>query len=214
MEISNEWFENHIHYFDLADTKIKKGNMFYQIVKKFMDIVGAILGLFLTVALSPFIAMAIKIDSSGPVIFVQERVGKDLQSFKCYKFRTMHLNSSGQGKKPDIDDERVTRVGRFLRSTSLDELPQFFNILCGDMSLVGPRPIVQEETHHYGNDINLYTSVLPGLTGLWQVSGRYNLSYVERVRLDVYYVCNRSIWLDIMVLFKTFWVVLKREGAY
>jgi len=93
-------------------------------------------------------------------------------------------------------------------------LPQFFNVLRGEMSLVGPRPIVQEEIHYYGNDFELYTSVLPGLSGLWQVSGRRNVQYPERVRLDAYYVRNRSTWLDLFILFKTVWVVLKRDGAY
>lgn len=188
--------------------------MLYQIAKRFMDIIGAILGLLFTALIYLPTMVAIKLDSSGPVIFAQERVGKDLKYFKCYKFRTMYMNSSGHERKPGPNDERVTRVGQFLRSTSLDELPQFFNILRGEMSLVGPRPIVQEEIRHYGNDFELYTSVLPGLSGLWQVSGRNNVHYPERVWLDADYVRNRSIRLDLFILFKTIWVVLKRDGAY
>ena len=188
--------------------------MLYQIVKRVMDIIGAILGLLFTALIYLPMAVAIKLDSSGPVIFTHDRVGKNSQPFKCYKFRTMYLNSSGYEPEPDPDDKRVTRVGYFFRRTSLDELPQFFNILRGEMSLVGPRPIVKEEIHYYGNDFELYTSVLPGLTGLWQVSGRRNVHYPERVQIDAYYVRNCSIWLDLFILFKTFWVVLKRDGAY
>jgi lipopolysaccharide/colanic/teichoic acid biosynthesis glycosyltransferase len=188
--------------------------MIYQIVKRIMDITGALLGLLFTALIYLPVVVAIKLDSPGPVIFAHERVGKDSKHFKCYKFRTMYMNSSGHERKPASDDERVTRVGRSLRSTSLDELPQFFNILRGEMSLVGPRPIVQEEIRHYGNDFELYTSVSPGLTGLWQVSGRNNVHYPERVQLDAYYVRNRSTGLDLFILFKTPWVVLKRDGAY
>lgn len=188
--------------------------MLYQIVKKLMDVIGALLGLLFTALVYIPIALAIKLDSPGPVIFAHERVGKGLKYFKCYKFRTMYINSSGYELKPGPNDEWVTRVGQFLRCTSLDELPQFFNILCGEMSLVGPRPIVQEEIPRYGNDFELYITVLPGLSGLWQVSGRNDVVYPERAWLDAYYVRNRSIWLDLYILFKTFWVVLTRKGAY
>lgn len=188
--------------------------MIYQIVKRTVDIIGALLGLLITALIYVPVAMAIKLDSPGPVFFAQERVGKKAKYFKCYKFRTMYVNSTGHERKPSPDDERVTCVGRFLRSTSLDELPQFFNVLHGEMSLVGPRPIIQEEIRHYGNDFELYASVPPGLTGLWQVSGRNNVHYPERVRLDAYYVRNRSIRLDLSILIKTPWIVLKRDGAY
>ena len=188
--------------------------MLYQIAKRIMDIIGALLGLLFTAIVYLPIAGAIKLDSPGPIIFAHKRVGKNSHYFCCYKFRTMYINSCGHGKKPVPDDERVTRVGRFLRSTSMDELPQFFNILRGEMRLVGPRPIVQEEIRYYGNEFELYASVPPGLTGLWQVSGRNNVSYPERVWLDAYYVRNWSIWLDLYILIKTPWVVLKRDGAY
>jgi len=131
-----------------------------------MDIIGGIIGLIFTALVYPLIAVAIKLDSPGPVIFEHKRVGKNRQYFKCYKFRTMILDIDQHNQKPTLDDERVTHIGRLLRCTSLDELPQFFNILIGNMSLVGPRPIVQEEIHHYGNDFELYTSIPPGLTGL------------------------------------------------
>lgn len=188
--------------------------MFYLLAKRFMDITGALLGLLFTAIVYIPIAVAIKFDSPGPVIFAHMRVGKNVHCFKCYKFRTMYMNSSEHRVKPDINDERVTRVGRFLRCTSLDELPQFFNILIGEMRLVGPRPIVQEEIHYYGNEFELYASVPPGLTGLWQVSGRNKVLYPERVQLDAFYVRHWSIWLDLFILLKTPWVVLKREGAY
>ncbi len=186
----------------------------YQIAKRCMDIMGALLGLFFTALVYLPMAVAIKLDSPGPIIFAHVRVGKNSRPFKCYKFRTMHNNSNGYEPKQDPKDKRVTQVGYYLRRMSLDELPQFFNILRGEMSLVGPRPIVQEEIRYYGNDFELYTSVSPGLTGLWQVSGRRNVDYPERVRLDAYYVHNRSIWLDLLILFKTFWVVLVCDGAF
>ena len=112
------------------------------------------------------------------------------------------------------EDPRITRVGNVLRKLSLDELPQLWNIIRGEMSLVGPRPIVNEEKYRYGDIFELYTCVLPGMTGLWQVSGRNNTTYEQRVKLDSYYVKNWSIWLDIYILIKTVWVVLSRDGAY
>lgn len=188
--------------------------MIYQIVKRTMDIIGALPGLIFTALIYFPMAVAIKLDSHGPIFFAQERVGRNARPFKCFKFRTMYLNSSGPEGKPGPYDKRVTRVGRFLRATSLDELPQFFNVLRGNMSLVGPRPIVQDEIQFYGDDFKLYASVRPGLTGLWQVSGRNKVHYPKRVQLDAYYVCNKSIWLDLSILIRTPWVVLKRDGAY
>ncbi len=112
------------------------------------------------------------------------------------------------------DDPRITRSGKWLRKFSLDELPQLFNVLKGELSLVGARPIVESEVHHYGKRFDVYTSARPGLTGLWQVSGRNNTTYDERVRFDLYYVHNWSIWLDLYILLRTIWVVLSRDGAY
>ncbi len=188
--------------------------MLNQIAKRTMDILGALIGLVFVALVYIPIAVAIKLDSPGPVIFAHVRVGRDSRHFKCYKFRTMYMNACQQEKKPNPNDERITRVGRFLRKSSLDELPQFYNILLGDMRLVGPRPIVDEEIHYYGNEFKLYASVPPGLTGLWQVSGRNNVLYPERVQLDAYYVKNWSIGLDLRILLRTPWVVLKHEGAY
>ena len=112
------------------------------------------------------------------------------------------------------DDPRITRVGKWLRRFSIDEIPQLYNVLKGEMSLVGPRPIVDSETHHYGDKMEVYESLRPGVTGLWQVSGRNHTSYKERVQFDVYYASNWSIWLDFYVLARTVWVVLSRQGAY
>jgi lipopolysaccharide/colanic/teichoic acid biosynthesis glycosyltransferase len=179
-----------------------------------MDIVGALFGLLFTAIIYVPVAIAIKVDSVGPVLFAHKRVGKKRILFNCFKFRTMYVNSEENGRKPEPNDERVTRVGHFLRSSSLDELPQFFNVLIGEMCLVGPRPIVEEEISNYGNEFELYASVPPGLTGLWQISGRNKVVYPERVWLDAYYVRNWSIWLDIYILLKTPLVVLRRDGAY
>lgn len=177
------------------------------------------------------ISLLIKLDSQGPAIFSQERVGKKGQRFRCYKFRTMyeHADSMLAGllaENPDLrdrwgqywkldNDPRITRVGRFLRTTSLDELPQIFNVLKGEMSLVGPRPVTGEEIDvHYRDQAQLCFSVPPGITGLWQVSGRNNISYEYRVGLDSWYVRNWNLWLDIVIILKTIRIVIMREGAF
>ncbi|MDP1545343.1 MAG: sugar transferase [Anaerolineales bacterium] len=186
--------------------------MLYQIGKRFMDIIGAFLGLLFMAFIYLPMAVAIKLDSPGFVIFAQERVGKDLQHFKCYKFRTMHLNSSGHGRKPVPNDERVTRVGRFLRRTSLDELPQFFNILRGEMSLVGPRPEQLPFLAHYTVGQRQRFVVKPGLTGWWQVNGRKQPMH-EHIDEDIYYVEHCSLWLDLIILWRTLGAVLGGKGA-
>lgn len=183
-------------------------------------------------ALSPLLLwVALRIRLSGPkVLFKHRRVGQSGRSFNCYKFRTMALNSDQllkellekdpvarkewEEKMKITDDPRVTSIGNFLRKTSLDELPQLWNVLRGDMSLVGPRPIVEKEISRYGNRIEFYTSVKPGITGLWQVSGRSDTDYKTRVQLDTWYVKNWTLWYDIAILFKTIRVVLNRSGAY
>ena len=177
------------------------------------------------------IAIFIKLDSRGPVIFKQKRIGKDGKPIYIYKFRTMYVNAEEKLKKllkdnPDLrseweqsrklkNDPRVTRVGKILRKTSLDELPQIINILKGEMSFVGPRPVLQEELDKYYKEFaRFYYIVKPGITGLWQVSGRNDIDYERRVKLDVFYITNWTLWLDIIILIKTFKVVLKKEGAY
>ncbi len=200
-------------------------------VKKIFDI---IVSFFLIIVLLPLIiliAILIKLNSKGPAIFSQGRIGKNGKSFRCYKFRTMYRDAeekldnllvSSQEAKSEWeqswklkDDPRITRVGDFLRKTSLDELPQVFNVLKGEMSLVGPRPVTKKEIDEYYRDqAKLCFGVLPGITGLWQVSGRNDTSYDYRINLDSWYVRNWNLWLDIVILLKTIKIVMKREGAY
>ena len=187
-----------------------------------------------TICISPllvYIAYRIKKEDPGPVFFAHERIGKDGKPFPCYKFRSMVTNSQEMLQKylaenPTAkeewerefklkDDPRVTPIGKVLRRTSLDELPQIFNVLRGEMSLVGPRPVIQEELDkYYGETAKLYCTVKPGITGLWQVSGRSDTTYDERVALDVSYIENRSFWGDIVILWKTIAVVALKKGAY
>lgn len=199
-------------------------------LKRSIDIVVVLLGGLLLLPLVILFALLIKLDSKGPVFFAHRRLGKDGQTFRAWKFRTMvsdadavlqsHLESNPdlrmeweQGQKLK-NDPRITRVGRWLRRTSLDELPQIWNVLIGEMSLVGPRPIVQDEVSRYGDRFGLIFQVLPGITGLWQVSGRSDTTYTERVTLDTYYVRNWSPWLDFYLLARTAWVVVRSKGAY
>jgi Undecaprenyl-phosphate galactose phosphotransferase WbaP len=181
-------------------------------------------------ALLLVLAVAIKLDSPGPVFFGHARVGRDGRTFKAWKFRSMVINSQEMlqrllAESPEAraeweadhklrHDPRITRVGRFLRATSLDELPQAWNVLIGDMSFIGPRPIVAAEVPKYGEVIEMYHQVRPGISGLWQVSGRNDTTYDERVALDDYYVRNWSVWLDLHILIRTVKVVLFGKGAY
>lgn len=186
-----------------------------------------------TIIISPilfFIAIWIYMDSPGPVIFEHMRIGKNGKVFPCYKFRSMCVDAKeklAELLKNDPvarvewehdfklkNDPRITKSGAFLRKTSLDELPQIFNVLKGEMSLVGPRPVIQEEMERYGEYVSDYLMVKPGITGMWQVSGRSDIDYTERVLLDSWYIRNWSVWIDIVILFRTFKVVLYRKGAY
>jgi len=186
-----------------------------------------------SIVLSPvflLIALAIKLDSPGGVFYGHQRLGRCEKEFIAWKFRTMRVDAdriledhlAGNEKAREEwektrklkDDPRITRVGRFLRASSLDELPQFWNVWKGQMSLIGPRPIVREEILKYGNSWSLISSVKPGATGLWQVSGRSDTSYQERVELDLYYLRNWSLWLDLYILFKTIWTIVSAKGAY
>ena len=199
-------------------------------LSRLMDLVLVILAIPMIAPLLLAIAILIKIDSRGKAFFSHTRIGKDGHSFQVLKFRTMVSNADMELKRffmkhPELKaeweatqklrcDPRVTRVGRVLRRLSLDELPQLINILKGDMSLVGPRPIVDDEIAKYGDSFEYYKQIRPGLTGLWQVSGRNDTSYEKRVQLDEYYVRNWSFWLDIQILIRTVGVVLLRKGAY
>lgn len=205
-----------------------KNSYLYLFIKRLIDIIGALVGSILLSPILLLVAIAIKIeDPKGNIIFGHKRVGKDGKLFYCYKFRSMFANAEEMKKnfteeqKKEYaetfklkNDPRITKVGKFIRKTSLDELPQLFNILMGDMSVVGPRPIVTEELKYYGDYDKYYMAVKPGLTGLWQVSGRSDTSYDERVDLDMEYVSTRNIFKDMYIILMTAIKVIKREGSY
>jgi Undecaprenyl-phosphate galactose phosphotransferase WbaP len=198
--------------------------------KRALDLLISVLALIVLSPLLVAIAIAIKLESRGPVIFGHVRIGQNGKTFRAWKFRTMvvnsdevlerHLSSNREAWEEWHrdhklrNDPRVTLVGRLLRQTSLDELPQLWNVLSNEMSLVGPRPIVEAEIPKYGTSYSLYTRVKGGVTGLWQVSGRNDVSYEERVKLDSFYVRNWSVWLDLCILYRTIGTVLFRSGAY
>jgi len=198
-------------------------------IKRLFDIIVSLLLLIFLSPLFAFLSWKIR-SSGGGAIFGHLRIGQHEKQFHCLKFRTMVENADevlAQVLERDPDarteweqdfklknDPRITPIGQFLRETSLDELPQLWNVLKGDMSLVGPRPIIQEELKRYGNQAGYYLEARPGITGLWQISGRNDTGYEDRVALDCWYVRNWSLWYDLVVLFKTVRVVLKKEGAY
>ena len=195
-----------------------------RIVKRSGDIFFSFLVLFIGFPFLMLIALLVKLSSPGPIFYIQERIGRDYKRFGCIKFRTMKrnaddllsdilANSTSMRKEFELDfklrkDPRITPIGRFLRRSSLDELPQLINVIRGEMSIVGPRPIVEKELPRYGEYMKEVLSVKPGLTGLWQVSGRNNLSYEKRVELDIYYVRYGSFLLDVAIIIKTFGVLL------
>jgi Undecaprenyl-phosphate galactose phosphotransferase WbaP len=199
-------------------------------VKRAVDLAGAAFALAICAPLFLAIALLIELESPGEVLFRQARIGADGRRFTLLKFRTMYpgaderlqealkrspaLRMEYSERQKLVDDPRITRVGRLLRRCSLDELPQLWNVMLGDMSLVGPRPFLPEQCDLYGPAIHFYRQVRPGLTGLWQVSGRNELSFHERVELDVAYVVRWSPWLDLAILLRTPWVVLTQRGAY
>jgi Undecaprenyl-phosphate galactose phosphotransferase WbaP len=202
----------------------------YESLKRVMDIlISIIIGLF-TLPLMLSTALLIKLDSPGPVFYKQTRLGKDGCKIIIYKFRTMRMdadkvldeylanNPKAQREWNETqklrEDPRITRVGKWVREFSVDEIPQLFNILKGNMSIVGPRPIMLDQRSLYGEAIDVYMSVRPGLTGFWQVSGRNHTSFSQRAIYDVYYVRNWSFLLDISIILRTIWVVLSRDGAY
>jgi len=200
-----------------------------RLMKRVFDVVGAFLLLMVCSPLFAFLVLRIRGDG-GSAFYAHQRIGFDGQPFGCLKFRSMVIDADGVLEKlleNDADlraewaadfklkeDPRVTPVGAFLRRTSLDELPQLLNVLRGEMSLVGPRPVVADEMTRYGNNSHYYKSVRPGMTGLWQISGRNDTDYSNRVYLDAWYVKNWSLWTDIVILVKTIGVVLNRQGAY
>lgn len=203
-----------------------------RVLKRTGDIVFSLAMLSLGSPLLVLLVLLVKISSKGPVFYVQQRVGRGYGQFGCIKFRTMRRDadrvlSAVLAASPDLQEEfrndfklrndpRITRLGRFLRRSSLDELPQFVNVLRGEMSVVGPRPIVAQELPRYGKCMEEVLAVRPGLTGLWQVSGRNNLSYRKRVQLDLRYARHRSLKMDLRILLRTIRVVLdpRDRGAY
>ena len=184
------------------------------------------------IMLSPFfvvVPLLVKLTSRGPVFYRQSRLGKEGRHIRVWKFRSMYADADKRLKSildsdPAMkaewdanfklaDDPRVTPLGRFLRRTSIDEFPQIFNVFAGDMALVGPRPIVEKEVEYYGDAYPVFSSVKPGITGLWQASGRSDTDYARRVALDVHYVLNWSPWMDIWILFRTVYAVVFMRGA-
>lgn len=202
-----------------------------QLLKRAFDlIVGSLIAIMIMPILF-VLAILIKLDSNGPAFYNAERIGKGGTTFKCYKFRSMYMNADRilldfLGKHPEAeqewkefqklrgDDPRVTKVGKFIRKYSLDELPQIFNVIKGDMSLVGPRPYLPREKEKIGSYLPIICMTTPGITGLWQVSGRNDIKFSGRLQLDSWYVRNWSLWQDIVLLFKTIGVVFGKKGAY
>ena len=209
---------------DFPDILVKE-SIFYSITKRLIDIVCSLCGIILLSPLFLIVAILIKLeDPKGKVFFAQERNGKYPKTFKMYKFRSMvhnaeellkHLQEQNEQTGPAFkmtDDPRITKVGKFIRKTSLDELPQLFNVLKGDMSLVGPRALLVQYLGLYNDEQIRRHEVLPGLTGWAQINGRNSITWSEKFKLDVWYVDNWSLWLDIKIFFLTFWKVIKREG--
>jgi len=217
--------------FDAFIAEVKVGydrpeGVAYRVTKRAVDVLGALAGLLLLVPLLPFIVAMIKLETPGPVLFTQVRVGKRGRLFRCHKFRSMsvdaelrkdelaHLNEATGAAFKIKNDPRVTRVGRFLRRSSLDEFPQLWNILCGQMSVVGPRPQIPAEVAEYTPQQALRLLATPGLTCLWQVSGRSQLDFAEWMDLDREYVRNRSLRYEFGILLRTLPAVIQRKGAY
>ena len=216
----------------IKNYNINRSLNFYRLLKKFFDLLFSLLFLIFSLPLFLIISLLIKLSSRGPIFFLQERIGKNNIPFKCIKFRTMYPEAKdilknilikNKNLKKEFEetyklknDPRITTIGKLLRKTSLDELPQFINVLRGEMSIVGPRPIVKEEKKKYGRNLKKVLSISPGITGLWQVSGRNNLTYKKRVMLDLNYVRNYNLLLDIRILIRTFGVILfpLDRGAY
>lgn len=200
----------------------------YLIVKRIFDVILSVIAFILLLPLFVIIGALIKLESKGNIFYKHKRIGKNGKYIYVYKFRTMYSDSKERLeellKDPIIlkewnenfkldNDPRITKIGNFLRKTSLDELPQLINIITGDMSIVGPRPIIDGEIDKYGKMKEKFLSVKPGLTGWWACNGRSQTNYADRIRLEMYYVNHQSIGLDLKIIFKTFISVIKRDGA-
>ena len=206
--------------------KVKISKKVYFATKRTLDIILSFIGTILLLPIFLIISIAIKLDSKGPVFFVHKRIGKNGKEIGIYKFRTMVDNAEDliknftKEQKEEYErsyklenDPRVTRIGKFLRKTSLDELPQILNILKGELTIIGPRPIVKKELEKYEENKKKFLSVKPGLTGYWAANGRSDTTYPERVKMELYYIDNMSLWMDIKIFFKTIIAVIKKEGA-
>jgi exopolysaccharide biosynthesis polyprenyl glycosylphosphotransferase len=215
----------------IADNLVLEGTQTgghgYELLKRIMDCIGAGIGLLLLSPLFAAMAILIKLESAGPVLFSQTRIGKDGVEFRCWKFRSMFQDAEQRKQEllqqNEMDggvtfkmkhDPRVTRVGRFIRKASIDELPQLWNVFNGDMSLVGPRPPVPQEVAQYTAHERQRLAVKPGITCIWQVSGRSDIPFNEQVMLDIKYIQSRSLWLDISLLLRTIPAVLLARGSY
>lgn len=198
----------------------------YKYIKRFLDFTLSLLGLIVLSPVFLIISILIKRESDGPIFFKHKRIGKNGKEIYLYKFRSMIPNAEELIKKftPEQmkefkenfkleNDPRITKIGKWLRKTSLDELPQLINILKGELSIIGPRPVISEELEKYGNNKEKFLSVTPGLTGYWAANGRSNTTYEQRMQMELFYVDNISFKLDIRIFFKTVRSVLKREGA-
>ncbi|MCM3363552.1 sugar transferase [Niallia sp. MER TA 168] len=206
------------------------GGKVYKISKRVIDISGALIGLIITFPIFLLISLLYLFGANrGPVFFSQPRVGKDGEMFKMYKFRSMVINAEQVLKDNPVlyqkylnnsyklepeEDPRITKIGGFLRKSSLDELPQLINVLKGDMSLVGPRPVIEEELKEYSDRLKDFLTVKPGVTGYWQICGRSDVGYPERADLEYYYIDNRSLKFDLKILINTISLVITSKGAY
>jgi undecaprenyl phosphate N,N'-diacetylbacillosamine 1-phosphate transferase len=191
------------------------------VLRLFDNVAKRLLDLCLTILVLPFfiilwlgIAICIKLDSSGPVFYIHKRVGRGAKEFNCYKFRSMKLDSDPNRLAESSDDSRITRLGKFLRASSLDETPQIINVLLGDMSIVGPRPALKVQVEHFGKQERWKLEVKPGLTGWTQINGRNSIPYEKRMELDCWYAQNRNFFLDIWIIIKTFFVLFKKQEIY
>ncbi len=233
----NDFDLTHSQIYELFNTRTnlislqnRLKSRFRRVSKYVFDITLAVLSMPITLPILAIVSCLIKYDDpKSPILFKQKRLGKNGKVFVCYKFRTMAENGQNLLKEylrhhPEeiefyekyhkyCNDPRITKVGSFLRKMSLDELPQIFNILRGEMSFVGPRPYMIDEKEKIGNYLTTILSVRPGITGLWQVSGRNEIDFNERINMDIWYIRNWNIWMDIVILLKTVKIVLIREGA-
>lgn len=208
-----------------VEAREKESRLIYDLSKRIIDIIASFIGLVLLSPILIVVGILIKLESKGPIVFTQKRVGKDGKEFDMYKLRSMVVNAEEIKEKlkeqnemsgPMFkikDDPRITKVGKFIRKTSLDELPQLVNVLKGDMSLVGPRPSLPNEVKEFEAWMLKRLNVKPGLTCYWQVMGRNNIDFEDWMRLDVKYVNERSFWLDIKLILKTFFVLFGDENA-